>query len=155
NARAERSPPPTPKAVASTLNVFYEIARPLLFTLDPEKAHHLGLKELARAHRLGLTRWLRPHLDDAPVEALGLTFRNACGLAGGLDRNATCSDAFGEFGFGFIEVGTVTPRPQAGNPKPRVFRLPSARALINRLGFNNDGLASFVAAVRSSRTFTE
>ena len=134
--------------------MFYEIARPLLFALDPEKAHHLGLTELARAHRLGLTRWLRPHVDDDPVEALGLTFRNPVGLAAGLDKNASCIDAFGELGFGFIEVGTVTPRPQAGNPKPRMFRLPSARAVINRLGFNNDGLASFVAAVRSSHAFS-
>jgi len=134
--------------------VFYEIARPLLFALDAEKAHHLGLKELSRAHRLGLTHWLRPRVDDDPVEAFGLTFRNPVGLAAGLDKNASCIDAFGELGFGFIEVGTVTPRPQAGNPKPRMFRLPGARAVINRLGFNNDGLASFAAAVRSSGAFT-
>jgi dihydroorotate dehydrogenase len=134
--------------------VFYEIARPLLFALDPEKAHQLSLHELARAHRLGLTRWMRPTVPDDQVEVFGLRFRNPVGLAAGLDKNAACIDAFGDLGFGFVEVGTVTPRPQPGNAKPRMFRLPSARAVINRLGFNNDGLVRFVAGVRSSHTFT-
>ncbi|HTT13541.1 MAG TPA: quinone-dependent dihydroorotate dehydrogenase [Burkholderiaceae bacterium] len=133
--------------------MLYEIARPLVFAFDPEKAHHLSLRELARAHRLGLTRWLRPTLPDDPVEVFGLKFRNPVGLAAGLDKNAAYIDPLGDLGFGSIEVGTVTPRPQPGNPKPRMFRLPRARALINRLGFNNDGLARFVEGVGSSSAF--
>jgi dihydroorotate dehydrogenase len=134
--------------------VIYEIARPLLFALDPENAHHLTLHKLAKAHRVGLTRWLRPSVPDDPVEVLGMRFRNPVGLAAGLDKNGAYVDALGGLGFGFVEVGTVTPRPQAGNPKPRLFRLPGAQALINRMGFNNEGLARFVANVRSSSLFS-
>jgi dihydroorotate dehydrogenase len=133
--------------------VLYEFARPLLFALDPEAAHELTLVKLERAHRLGLTRWLQPRLADDPVQVMGLRFPNPVGLAAGLDKNAAHIDALGDLGFGFIEVGTVTPRPQPGNPRPRMFRLPAARALINRLGFNNAGIDAFVANVESSRTF--
>ena len=134
--------------------MIYAIARPFLFALDPEAAHHLTLRKLATAQRLGLTRWLQPSTPDDPVELMGLQFRNPVGLAAGLDKNGVCIDALGDLGFGFVEVGTVTPRPQAGNPKPRMFRLPQARALINRLGFNNDGLVNLAARVGENRTFT-
>jgi dihydroorotate dehydrogenase len=134
--------------------VIYEIARPLLFALDAEKAHDLTLLKLGHAHRLGLTRWLQPVLADDPVEVFGLRFRNPVGLAAGLDKNGAYVDALGALGFGLVEVGTVTPRPQAGNPKPRMFRLPAAQALINRLGFNNEGLAHFLAHVGENRAFT-
>ena len=133
--------------------MIYEIARPLLFALDPEKAHDVVLHKLARAHDFGLTRWLPRTLPDDPIELFGLHFRNRVGLAAGLDKNGAYIDALGDLGFGFIEVGTVTPRAQPGNPKPRMFRLPAADALINRLGFNNDGLQNFIARVRSSNAF--
>jgi dihydroorotate dehydrogenase len=131
--------------------MLYEFARPLIFRLDPERAHHLAFANLNRAHALGLTRALRPHVDDDPVRTMGLTFPNPVGLAAGLDKNAEHIDALADFGFGFIEVGTVTPLPQPGNPAPRLFRLPQAAALINRMGFNNDGLDRFAANVQASR----
>ncbi len=131
--------------------MLYDFARPFIFILDPETAHHLAFSNLDRAHALGLTRLLRPHVADDPVELMGLTFPNPVGLAAGLDKNAAHIDALADFGFGFIEVGTVTPRPQPGNAKPRLFRLPQARALINRMGFNNDGLDRFVANVEAAR----
>jgi dihydroorotate dehydrogenase len=131
--------------------MFYEFARPFVFRLDPETAHHVAFTNLNRAHALGLTRLLRPHVAGDPVEAMGLAFPNPVGLAAGLDKNAEHIDALADFGFGFIEVGTVTPLPQPGNPAPRLFRLPKAAALINRMGFNNDGLERFVANVQASR----
>lgn len=134
--------------------MLYHLARPWLFSLDPEQAHHRTLAALERAYQLGLTRALRPRLADDPVHAMGLTFPNPVGLAAGLDKNAAHIDALGDLGFGFIEVGTVTPRPQPGNPKPRMFRLVPARALINRLGFNNDGVTAFVANVERQPQFS-
>ena len=131
--------------------MLYDLARPFIFTLDPETAHHVAFSNLERAHALGLTRLLRPHVADDPVECMGLTFPNPVGLAAGLDKNGEHIDALADFGFGFIEVGTVTPRPQPGNPAPRLFRLPKAAALINRMGFNNEGLDRFVANVQASR----
>jgi dihydroorotate dehydrogenase len=131
--------------------VLYDLARPFIFTLDPETAHHLAFSNLDRAHALGLTRLLRPHAADDPVAVMGLTFPNPVGLAAGLDKDAEHIDALADFGFGFVEVGTVTPRPQPGNPPPRLFRLPKASALINRMGFNNEGLDRFVAHVQASR----
>jgi dihydroorotate dehydrogenase len=131
--------------------VLYDLARPFIFTLDPETAHDVAFGNLKRAHALGLTRLLRPHVADDPVESMGLRFANPVGLAAGLDKNGEYIDALADFGFGFIEVGTVTPRPQPGNPAPRLFRLPRARGLINRMGFNNDGLDRFVANVAASR----
>jgi dihydroorotate dehydrogenase len=133
--------------------VLYELARPLLFSLDAEAAHDLTFKALQQAEQCGLTRLLAPSIGDDPVDAMGLRFRNPVGLAAGLDKNAAHVDALGDLGFGFIEVGTMTPRPQPGNPKPRMFRIPEAGALINRLGFNNGGLETFTTNVGRSRRF--
>lgn len=129
----------------------YALARPFLFGLDPEQAHELTLDSLARLQNTPLRcLWEQPRVDD-PVEIAGLRFPNRIGLAAGLDKNGRCIDGLGAIGFGFIEVGTVTPKAQPGNPKPRMFRLPEANALINRLGFNNDGLEVFVANVKRAR----
>lgn len=122
--------------------MLYALARPLLFALDPERAHELTLGLADAPLRFGLLRV--PRAPGAPVRAMGLEFPNAVGLAAGLDKNAEHVDALARLGFGFLEVGTVTPRPQAGNPKPRLFRLPRAQALINRMGFNNVGLDAFL-----------
>ena len=129
----------------------YAIARPFLFGLDPERAHDLTLDSIARMQNTPLQCvWSQTRVDD-PVTIAGLRFPNRIGLAAGLDKNGRCIDGLGAMGFGFIEVGTVTPKGQSGNPKPRMFRLPEANALINRLGFNNDGLAAFVANVQRAR----
>ncbi|MBL0422012.1 quinone-dependent dihydroorotate dehydrogenase [Ramlibacter sp. AW1] len=129
----------------------YLPARSLLFKLDAEAAHDLTLSTLARLQNTPLQRgWQQPQVPD-PIEIAGLHFPNRVGLAAGLDKNARCIDAFAAMGFGFVEVGTVTPLGQPGNPKPRMFRLPEAEALINRLGFNNEGLESFIAHVRHSQ----
>ena len=128
----------------------YPLARPFLFGLDPEAAHDLTLSTLARLQGTPLERaWSCPLVQD-PIELAGLRFPNRVGLAAGLDKNARCIDALGGMGFGFVEVGTVTPKPQPGNPKPRMFRIPQAQALVNRLGFNNDGLDAFIANVQRS-----
>jgi len=126
----------------------YALARSLLFGLDAEQAHDLTLGSLARLQNTPLRcAWSQPRVDD-PVDLAGLRFPNRIGLAAGLDKNGRCIDGFAAMGFGSIEVGTVTPLAQPGNPKPRMFRIPEASALINRLGFNNDGLAAFVANVQ-------
>ena len=128
----------------------YPLLRPFLFRLDPEKAHDLALAQLERLQHSPLRALLQqPRVAD-PITLAGLRFPNRVGLAAGLDKNARCIDAWGALGFGLVEVGTVTPLAQAGNPKPRIFRLPQSQALINRLGFNNEGLAAFVANVRRS-----
>ena len=129
----------------------YNLARPLLFRLDAERAHHLTLKSLQAAHRLGLDRLLPAPPYCRPRQVMGLEFFNPVGLAAGMDKNGTHIDALAALGFGFIEVGTVTPRPQPGNPPPRLFRLPPARAIINRFGFNNNGVDALVEQVRQSR----
>ncbi len=129
----------------------YALTRPFLFGLDPELAHDLTLGALARMQRTPLICAVTQPRVDAPVTVAGLRFPNRIGLAAGLDKNGRCIDGLAAMGFGFIEVGTVTPLAQAGNPKPRMFRLPQARALINRLGFNNDGLQAFVANVKRAR----
>jgi dihydroorotate dehydrogenase len=126
----------------------YALARPFLFGLDPETAHELTLASLERAQRTPLQWAYRNAFVPDPIELAGLRFPNRVGLAAGLDKNARCIDALGAMGFGFVEVGTVTPKPQPGNPRPRMFRLPQAHALINRLGFNNEGLDAFVANVQ-------
>ena len=126
----------------------YSLARPFLFALDPETAHELAMQSLARLQGTALEGVFSTPAVDDPVELAGLRFPNRVGLAAGLDKNARCIDGLGAMGFGFIEVGTVTPKAQPGNPKPRMFRLPEANALINRLGFNNDGLDKFVANVQ-------
>jgi dihydroorotate dehydrogenase len=128
----------------------YALARALLFRLDPERAHELSMESLARSQGTPLEWAYRDELVEDPVTLAGLRFPNRVGLAAGLDKNARCIDGLGAMGFGCIEVGTVTPRPQPGNAKPRLFRLPQANALINRLGFNNDGLDAFVANVKRS-----
>ena len=129
----------------------YALARPLLFQLDPEAAHDATLAALARTQGTPLQwAWCQQAVQD-PIEIAGLRFPNRVGLAAGLDKNARCIDAFAAMGFGFVEVGTVTPLGQPGNPKPRMFRLPQAQALINRFGFNNEGLEAFLANVRRSK----
>jgi dihydroorotate dehydrogenase len=128
----------------------YGLARPFLFSLDPETAHDLTIAALAASQGNLLAGAYRTARVDDPLQLAGLTFPNRVGLAAGLDKNARCIDGLGAMGFGFVEVGTVTPLPQDGNPKPRMFRLPRAKALINRLGFNNHGLAAFVRNVQKS-----
>nr|MBV0878596.1 quinone-dependent dihydroorotate dehydrogenase [Noviherbaspirillum sp. L7-7A] len=127
----------------------YALARPLLFSLDPEEAHNLTLPALRRAAGLGMTRLLRRPLPD-PRTVMGITFPNPVGLAAGLDKDGAYIDGLAALGFGFIEIGTVTPRAQPGNPKPRMFRLPQANAIINRMGFNNGGVDAFVRNVQAS-----
>lgn len=128
----------------------YPLLRPWLFSLDPEQAHNITLSSLDRAQRWGLLR----HLSDQPIldprQLCGITFPNPVGLAAGLDKDGKHIDALATLGFGFLEIGTVTPKPQPGNPKPRMFRLPQAQALINRMGFNNDGVDACVKRVRNS-----
>ncbi len=131
----------------------YAIARPLLFGLDAERSHELMLEAIARLQNTPAQRlWQQPRVDD-PVLLAGLRFPNRVGLAAGLDKNGLCIDGLGAMGFGFIEVGTVTPLAQPGNAKPRLFRLPAQHALINRLGFNNAGVDRFVANVQRARSF--
>ncbi len=129
----------------------YGIARPFLFGLDAERAHGLGLVALETAYRSGLNPLLARHARPLPTRAFGLTFRNPVGLAAGLDKNGAHIDALLALGFGFVEVGTVTPEPQSGNPKPRMFRLPRHNAIINRLGFNNDGIEALLRNVGRAR----
>jgi dihydroorotate dehydrogenase len=129
----------------------YALARPFLFGLDAETAHELTMASLARTQGTPLSlAYCGTRVDD-PVELAGLKFPNRLGLAAGLDKNARCIDGLAAMGFGFVEVGTVTPKAQPGNPKPRMFRIPEANALINRLGFNNDGLDAFLSHIQQSR----
>lgn len=131
----------------------YGLTRPFLFGMDPEHAHELTLGSIARFQNTPLQcAWAQTRVQD-PVTVAGLRFPNRIGLAAGLDKNGRCIDGLGAMGFGFIEVGTVTPKAQPGNDKPRMFRLPAKQALINRLGFNNEGLASFIANVKRSHSF--
>ncbi|MSQ65235.1 MAG: quinone-dependent dihydroorotate dehydrogenase [Limnohabitans sp.] len=122
----------------------YSLLRPLLFAVDAETVHDRTMDMLAATQHTGLRRLYRQTRVNDPVTLCGLSFPNRIGLAAGLDKNARCIDAWQTMGFGFVEVGTVTPLAQPGNPKPRMFRLPQAQALINRLGFNNQGLESFL-----------
>ena len=129
----------------------YGLTRPFLFSLDPETAHEHTIALLARGAGTPLQwAWCNPRMSD-PVTLAGLRLPNRVGLAAGLDKNARAIDGLGAMGFGFVEVGTVTPLAQPGNPKPRMFRLPARQALINRMGFNNEGLQAFVANVNNSR----
>ena len=128
--------------------MLYSIARPLLFSLAPERAHELTLSMLKSAHKMGV---IRPQVPVKPVTCMGIEFPNPVGLAAGLDKNGAYIDALAAFGFGFIEIGTNTPKPQEGNPKPRLFRIPQAKAIINRMGFNNDGVDQLVANVKASK----
>jgi dihydroorotate dehydrogenase len=128
--------------------MFYDLARKALFTIDPETAHELSLESLRLGHRLGATRLLC-RTRSQPVTCMGLEFPNPVGMAPGMDKNGDYFEALGGLGFGFVEIGTVTPRPQPGNPKPRVFRLTTAQAMINRLGFNNKGVDHLVRRVKN------
>ncbi|WP_304639962.1 quinone-dependent dihydroorotate dehydrogenase [Pseudomonas sp.] len=131
----------------------YSTLRSLLFRLPAETSHDLALDSIGAAGRLGLARHLARPVHTQPVEVMGLTFDNPVGLAAGLDKNGIAVDGLAALGFGFLEVGTVTPRPQPGNPKPRMFRLPEREAIINRMGFNNwgvDALLERLSAVRYS-----
>jgi len=126
----------------------YPFLRPALFALDPETAHTVTLKFLKAGQQLGLNSLFFPNPVSEPVNVMGLTFKNKLGLAAGLDKNGDYIDALAGLGFGFIEIGTVTPRPQPGNPKPRLFRLPEQQAIINRMGFNNLGIEHLLEQVQ-------
>jgi dihydroorotate dehydrogenase len=128
----------------------YDALKPLLFKIDPERAHHLGLASLSALAKLGPANPLLQRVAGTPTEVMGLHFPNAIGLAAGLDKDGTCIDGLASLGFGFIEIGTVTPRAQPGNPRPRLFRLPESEAIINRMGFNNAGIDALIARVKSS-----
>ena len=134
--------------------ILYTLARPALFSLDPEAAHNLTLPLLRRVNALGLAGAFKKPSPD-PRTVMGITFPNPVGLAAGLDKDGAYIDGLAALGFGSIEIGTVTPRGQQGNPKPRIFRLPRARGIINRMGFNNGGVDAFVANVQASRFYQE
>lgn len=129
----------------------YSLAKPLLFAFDAERAHDLGLRSIELAYRSGLNPLLAAKPKPLPTNAFGIEFPNPVGLAAGLDKNGAHIDALASLGFGFIEVGTITPKPQAGNPKPRMFRLPEHRAVINRLGFNNGGIEALEKNLECTR----
>jgi dihydroorotate dehydrogenase len=133
----------------------YPLIRPLLFSMDPEEAHDFSFAQLDRLERCGLLKNFIGKPLIKPVDLCGITFRNPVGLAAGLDKDGKHIDALANLGFGFLEIGTVTPKAQAGNPKPRMFRLPEANALINRMGFNNDGVDACVERVKRSRFYQE
>ena len=128
----------------------YNLARQLLFKLSPETSHDLSLDLIGAGGRLGLNGLLTKAPAKLPVTVMGLNFPNPVGLAAGLDKNGAAIDGFAQLGFGFVEIGTVTPRPQPGNPKPRIFRLPEAQAIINRMGFNNLGVDNLIARVQAA-----
>ena len=129
----------------------YNLARQLLFKLSPETSHDLSLDLIGAGGRLGLNGLLCKAPARLPVKVMGLEFPNPVGLAAGLDKNGAAIDGFAQLGFGFVEIGTVTPRPQPGNPKPRIFRLPEAQAIINRMGFNNLGVDHLLTRVQAAR----
>ncbi|EIC14274.1 quinone-dependent dihydroorotate dehydrogenase [Kingella kingae] len=129
--------------------MLYDLIRPLVFNFDPEQAHGLTLKTLARAEKCGVLPRVNPHTQ--PTTLMGLALPNPIGLAAGMDKNGECIDGLAALGFGFIEIGTVTPRPQAGNPKPRLFRSPEHQAIINRMGFNNDGIDQMISNIARSQ----
>ncbi|CAH0539778.1 quinone-dependent dihydroorotate dehydrogenase [Vibrio marisflavi] len=131
--------------------MLYRIARTGFFQLDAEKAHDLAIQNFKRFTGTPLDIFYRQQLPNRPVECMGLTFRNPVGLAAGLDKNGECIEAFDAMGFGYVEVGTVTPRPQPGNDKPRLFRLIEAEGIINRMGFNNLGVDNLVDNIKKSK----
>lgn len=130
--------------------MLYNLIRLVLFRFDAEKSHNLALKAMSLLASIGLLKFLFKPVVDAPVTIMGLEFKNKVGLAAGLDKNAKHIDALAQTGFGFIEVGTVTPKGQPGNEKPRLFRLPESNAIINRMGFNNEGVDSLIKSVKKS-----
>lgn len=131
--------------------MYYPLVRKALFQLDPERAHELTFSQLSRISGTPLEFLIRQSVPTKPVNCMGLSFKNPLGLAAGLDKDGECIDAFGAMGFGFVEVGTVTPRAQDGNDKPRLFRIVEAEGLINRMGFNNHGVDNLVNNVKKSR----
>ena len=130
--------------------MYYPFVRKALFQFDPERAHELTFQQLRRITGTPLEALVRQRVPVKPVQCMGLTFKNPLGLAAGLDKNGECIDALGAMGFGSIEIGTVTPRPQPGNDKPRIFRLVEAEGLINRMGFNNLGVDNLVENVKKA-----
>ena len=130
----------------------YSLVKSWLFKQDAERSHDLALGMLQRFSRTPLALFWRQRVPSRPVTVMGITFDNPVGLAAGLDKNARCIHAFSQMGFGFIEVGTVTPKPQPGNAKPRLFRLTRDQAIINRMGFNNDGVEALVEQVKATRS---
>lgn len=130
---------------------WYALSRSLMFRLNGETSHELGLDMLGATERLGLLQFLAPQVAALPITVAGIEFPNPVGLAAGLDKNGDYIDAFARLGFGFIEIGTVTPRPQPGNPKPRLFRIPERQAIINRMGFNNKGVDHLVERVKAAK----
>ncbi len=130
--------------------MFFELAKQFMFSRDAEWAHDFALNNLRRFSKTPLSAFWAQSLPQKPVNLFGLTFPNPVGLAAGLDKNGRCIDAFGQMGFGFIEIGTITPRPQPGNDKPRIFRIPEKNAIINRMGFNNDGVDALVQNVKAA-----
>jgi len=130
--------------------MFYPAIRKLLFQFDAETIHELTIKGLKSTGKSPLNVFYKQQVQDKPVTVMGIKFPNSVGLAAGLDKNGECINAFAAMGFGFVEVGTVTPRPQAGNDKPRIFRLPKANAVINRMGFNNKGVDYLVSQVQAA-----
>ena len=130
--------------------MLYRVMRSFLFKMNPEKAHDLSIKQLKLTHGTVLDLFYRQKVQQRPVQVMGLTFPNSLGLAAGLDKNAECIDAFGAMGFGHIEVGTVTPVGQPGNPSPRIFRVLEGEGIINRMGFNNDGVDNLIENVKRS-----
>ncbi|WP_432473067.1 quinone-dependent dihydroorotate dehydrogenase [Amphritea sp. HPY] len=131
--------------------MLYQLARSLLFKLDPETSHDLTLNSMNLMATMGLTKFMGAKQVSAPVEVMGIKFPNPVGLAAGLDKNGVAIDGMAGLGFGFVEVGTVTPRPQPGNPKPRMFRIPEHQAIINRMGFNNLGVDTLLKNIEKSR----
>ena len=131
--------------------MFYSAIRKVFFQFDPETIHELTIKSLKTTGATPLNFPYKQKIVNKPVQVMGIHFPNPCGLAAGLDKNGECIRAFDDMGFGFVEVGTVTPRPQPGNDKPRIFRLPEADAVINRMGFNNKGVDYLVDQVRKSK----
>lgn len=130
--------------------MFYPAIRKVLFQFDAETIHELTIKSLKSTGKSPLNIFYKQHVQDKPLTVMGIKFPNPVGLAAGLDKNGECINAFGAMGFGFVEVGTVTPRPQPGNEKPRIFRLPEANAVINRMGFNNKGVDYLVSQVQAA-----
>jgi dihydroorotate dehydrogenase len=131
--------------------MLYSLLRSVFFSMDAESAHHLGMEGMKTAQRLGLIKLLAYPVPDKPRRVMGIDFPNPVGLAAGLDKNGDYIDALAALGFGFIEIGTITPRPQPGNPKPRLFRIPRAQAIINRMGFNNDGVDKLIENVKNAK----
>lgn len=132
--------------------MFYSAIRKVLFQFDPEFIHEVTIKGFKYTGATPLNAFYKQKVKEAPVEVMGITFPNPVGVAAGLDKNGECIPGFSALGFGFLEIGTVTPRPQPGNPKPRIFRLPAANGIINRMGFNNKGVDYLVDQVRAAKT---